>query len=151
MKRQCEKDIYIEKDKARVEGGRLVINLSREMKNGETMDVIISDPEAGYLTYYIKIIRIDNAEYDENGNILDIIPSFETIDFLSTNNLRDQGNGLIVKCTVSFNGINTKELFLDPVPTSGGSATARFESMEHCRIAFVYDDTGLSSFYGYAV
>ena len=56
MKRQSDKDIYIEKNKAVVTDGIVEITLPRALNPGEIVEIFISDSGIyGYLTYYFKV------------------------------------------------------------------------------------------------
>ena len=150
MKRQSDKDIYIEKDKASAKDGQITLNLPRALNPGEILEVFISDKSTGYLTYYFKVIALEMKSYDENGKEIDrsLVP--DILSFYSTSDVRDQGNALIVKCVCDYD-IFEHSLIIIPTPTSGPNAQASFNIFDHCQVAFVFKDSGLSSFNPYFI
>lgn len=147
MKRQSDKDIYIEKDKAVGPDGTVEITLPRAINPGEIVEIFISDTQNyGYLTYYFKIFAFDASTYDEEGKVTSTQISAEILDFKSGLQMRDQGNALILSCTVNDYNAETKTLYIAAVPTTNADSIANFDVFEHCTVAFVYKDTGLSSF-----
>lgn len=150
MKRQCDKNIYIEKDKAFARDGQITLNLPRALNPGEIVEVIISDSETyGYLTYYFKVFAFEACSYDEEGKATSSEITAEVLDFKAGYELRDQGNSLILSCIVNNYDAGSKTLFIDALPTSTSGSMALFDDFNHCTVAFVYKDMGLSSFKGY--
>ena len=147
MKRQCDKDIYIEKDKAVGRDGTVEITLPRAINPGEIVEIFISDTvNYGYITYYFKIFAFDASTYDNDGKVTSTGINAEVLEFKAGSQIRDQGNGLILSCTVNDYTAETKMLYIGAVPTTSADSMANFDVFEHCTVAFVYKDTGLSSF-----
>ena len=150
MKRQCDKNIYIEKDKAFARDGQITLNLPRALNPGEIVEVIISDAGIyGYLTYYFKIFAFEACSYVEGGKITSSEICAEVLDFKAGYEMRDQGNYLILSCIVNNYDAKSKTLSIDALPTSAQESMGHFDDFNHCAVAFVYKDMGLSSFKGY--
>ena len=150
MKRQCDKNIYIEKDKAFARNGQITLNLPRALNPGEIVEVIISDAGTyGYMTYYFKVFAFEACSYNEEGKVTSSEIYTEVLDFKAGYELRDQGNSLIISCIVNNYDAKSKTLSIDALPTSTQGSMAPFDDFNHCAVAFVYKDMGLSSFKGY--